>query len=479
MKSYIIIISCLLFSFNASAQNSNDQLAKYLSYFSTGNSFSSLGNFAAVSTANNTLNASLSFLNDNNSMYTVDIRAGATQGIATLFDEGELNSNVSIGFQYRRLFSSKSNTYIGFNIPDQKLLEQQKQKINDDFNNKKLSLFKKLNSPKPKPSPADQIVLKKYKTPSGKAIDLKTHKDLVKVLSSIDSTLAKYDSMSFIDFDNEDDNTKQLVNDLRKYRDDLIKRTDINSNVIFAEAMTQLIDERDTKLAEVTKKENELKPRFIRLNFISFGYKATNNRFVRFIDSLSPDSQLDRINYISHNVNLSYNFVSNIKNVKSNQNRDITDFKASTYRYLSIGAEFSLTDNQSSLEQVEVVDNRFTNEDNTRVVNRTQNAFFGNYLDDLSSVTVFIDYFSYFDKKKNFTAFHLNPTMIFRENVKPVANIQLGVLIPFKRRDNEKTIINVELFYRINDVFNTSNNANTLLNRNMIGLQTSFPFNIK
>ena len=124
MKLKLFIIAFLLLCFDLFAQSAKDKVeySKALSYFATGNSFNSVGNYASLSTANNTLTASLFFLDDNRGMYTVDVKAGATQGFFTLFDEGKLNSNVSIGVSYRFLFGKE---YVGYNIPDQSSIDKQ------------------------------------------------------------------------------------------------------------------------------------------------------------------------------------------------------------------------------------------------------------------------------------------------------------------------------------------------------------------
>tara|TARA_R110002033_G_scaffold72897_1_gene124155 strand:+ start:104866 stop:106290 length:1425 start_codon:yes stop_codon:yes gene_type:complete len=473
MKKYIFCWSFLFCTFIFYAQEDKDLLPKSLSYFSTSNSFTSLGNFASLSTVDNTLNASFYFLSKNSSMYTVNVKGGATQGIATIFDEGELNSNASIGFEYRLLFSGKTDVYAGYNIPDILLIDEEIRKIEDDYNLKRLKLLERVNYLS---KVIDSTDTTQFLNIGNDIIDNKLHPNDVKTIQKIDSILNRYDRMSLTEFNKEEKAVREMIPELKEYKIILEKRASTGGKQVYATEDNILIADKNAKINAAKKKKKDLKPRYIRLNFLSFGYKATNNNFVRFVDSLVLSKQLVKTNYTSHDLFLSYNFISNIKNLES-QNKTIQNFDPSTYKFLTLGAEFSYTNNQSSLSQVEVIDTKYQNDGDSRVVNKTQKAFLGDYLEDLSSLNVFADYYSFFDKDSNFLAYHINPAMIFRENSKPVATVQFGLLIPFKKKEDNKSNVNVELFYKIKDIFNTTENDNSLLNRNIIGVQTAFPFN--
>lgn len=473
MKKYLCYLIFIFFTLNAGAQSDKDLLPKSLSYFSTSNSFTSLGNFAAVSTVDNTLNASFHFLTENSCIYTVNLKAGATQGIATIFDEGELNSNTSIGFEYRLLFSGKTDVYAGYNIPDILLIDEEIKEIEDNYNLERLKLLERVNY---LTKVIDSTDTNRFQTIGINIIDNKLHPDKVKTIQKIDSILDRYVGMSMAEFDKEEKAIREIIPELKELKKTLQKRALAGGKLVYATEDNVLIADRNAKKSTAKRKKEALKPRFVRLNFLSFGYKATNSNFVRFIDSLELSKQLVKTNYTSHNLYLSYNFISNIKNVESS-NKKINKFDPSTYKFLTLGAEFSYTNNQSSLGQVEVIDTKYQNEEDARVVNKSQKAFLGDYLEDLSSLNLFVDYYSFFEKESNFLAYHINPAMVFRENSKPVATVQFGLLIPFKKKEDNKSKVTVELFYKIKDIFNTTENDNSLLNRNIIGVQTAFPFN--
>jgi len=473
MKKYIFCWSFLFCTFIFYAQEDKDLLPKSLSYFSTSNSFTSLGNFASLSTVDNTLNASFYFLSKNNSMYTVNVKAGATQGIATIFDEGELNSNASIGIEYRLLFSGKTNVYAGYNIPDNLLIDEEIRKIEEDYNLKRLKLLERANYLS---KIIDYTDTTQFRKVGNDIIDIKLHPNEVETIQKINAILDRYDDISMIEFNKEEKAIREMIPELKEFKNILQKRASTERKQVYAAEENILIADKNAKINAAKKRKKELKPRYIRLNFLSFGYKATNSNFARFVDSLELSKQLVKTNYTSNTLFLSYNFISNIKNVES-QNKTIENFDSSTYKFLTLGAEFAYTNNQSSLSQADLIDTKYENEGDSRVVNKTQKVFLGDYLEDLSSLNMFVDYFSFFDKKSDFLAYHINPAILFREKNKPVANVQFGLLIPFKKKEDNKTKVNVEIFYKIKDIFNTTDNSNALLNRNVIGLQTSFPFN--
>lgn len=471
MKKKLLIISffssfTILFS-----QETKDLLPKALSYFSTSNSFTSLGNYVSMSTKDNTLNASFYLLTSNRSMFSINVNAGATQGLVTLFDEGKLNSNVSISGEYRYLFTSKKRPYIGYNIPKELLIDNEIKKAENEYNLKRLKLLERVDYMNR--APIDSTDTNTFKVIGSYNVNIKLHSDIKDLLEKTESMLAKYRGIPTSRLSKDE---KKLKRELEDNRDKLLKRAKRSSQAVYAFEDNILIEELKSKKAALNKKKKSLNPTFIRLNFFSIGYKANNNVFFRFIEEEDISNQLTKTNYTSHNAFISYNFISNIKNVSS-VNGIITDFEPSAYKFLTIGAEYSHTNNQSSLSQIEVIDTKYQNEEGTRTVSKTQNAFIGDYKENLSNLNLFIDYYSFFEKESKSLAFHINPALLLRENKKAVASLQVGLLFPFTKKEDNKSIINIELFYKFKDILNNTNNTNALLNRNIIGLQTSFPFN--
>lgn len=446
IRKFLTFGFAVLFIHSVSYAQEKEDLARSLAYVSTGNSFASQGNFAALSTSGQTLTASI-FLIDNRDMFTFTASAGAVQGIQAIFDEGELNSNVSIAGEYRRIITDYNLGKKSGNELD--VLDVQLAALQAAHDKKMLALLKKVKKDKG---------------------NTKIASDQSALLLEVNGLLRQYtkEELSF----NKPVTYEQLrITDLRKIKE-RIEADTTNTVADYYALMSNVygIDFEKKKKA-IEQKQNQLKSKYINLHYLAVGYKATNSLFVRFLENQELANQLAKTEYVSHNVTLSYNFISNIKNLDQAGN-----FEDAKRRFLSIGGVFSRTNNQASLTQVTVTDTQFENLDQGRVVETSQNAFKGNYLEDINQLTAFVDYYTYLDKNKDAFALHLNPTMVFNELLKPVASFQFGVLIPFKNKDKQTAVTNIEIFYKIKDVFNTTENSNSLLNRNIIGLQTSFPF---
>ncbi|NAY93013.1 hypothetical protein GTQ34_13900 [Muricauda sp. JGD-17] len=519
-----------------------ENLSTLLSFVSTGNSFTNIGNYAAISTASETLEASIFFLLPNESMFAVNVKAGSPNGIAEIFDEGELNSNVSLGLEYQFLLG-KNISVTDASIQDK--LNNERDAINKAYDDKIIALASRLSNPIDKKKEFGEIDAKidaidAYLAPynamrvaalnalgsnqlnllqqirniksklekdkldnleqlqyklrelynkeqnillktSNKSIvnllaetetpklDITLYPDLDKNLAKINRYLAPFDAMTVAEYQSKvSAKQKALVAEAHRIRND-IKETKKNNLDSLLDSLNILYkEEKATKLKALAEKEKFIKPDLIKMQYLSIGGKITNKGFTQFIDTLDLENQLTKQNYNSLGLNLSYNSIRNF---------DGEIRVPKTLQFLSFGVEASLTDNQSSLNQIEIVDSKLIDEESNRTQVSKQNAFVGNYEQDLASITAFLDYYNFLSPTQNSVALHINPKMLFRENEKPTASLLVGVLLPFRKKDSQKVITNLEVFYRLNDFFNTSDTDNSLLNRNVIGIQTSFPFN--
>jgi len=454
MKIIAIIVSLLpgiLFAQKTELKKQEERLAKGLAFVSTGNSFSSAGNFAAISTDKTTLKASTFFLLSNKQMLTIDVSAGATQGVATVFDEGKLNSNNGIGSDYRFLINDE-NALVSEDLDKQKAIYKEIDSAEKEYQDKIKLLFtfaKKDNGNNPFTDP-----------------------NLLKKLKSIDSLLSEYSKSSLSNPSGQGSYNRNRITTLQALKVEIESKMGNTSTVeeMFNKKVATLQYERNTKIDAAKTKLSALKSKSIRLEYLSIGYKASNNNFVRFVDSLSLSNQLIKESYTSHRVGVSYNLITNLKG-------SINNYERSRRQFLSIGALYDYTNNINSLSQIEVIDSKIIDAENGRIVQKKQKAFTGEYLEGINNLTVYIDYYSFFDRGKDAIAIHLNPTILFIDDKKPVATFQIGFLVPFKSKKKQSVVTNLEIFYRLKDIFNTTDNKNSLLNRNIIGLQTSFPFN--
>ncbi|PIA81082.1 hypothetical protein BFR04_15395 [Gaetbulibacter sp. 4G1] len=446
------------------ANKEKNRLTREFARIATGNSFLNIGNFASLSTKDETLSASLFFLTEGGNVINVEASGGATQGITKIFDEGKLNSKVSLGVSYNFMLR-KANNAIMINSTAEDAILLAIENENRKYEKKLISVLN------------DSYVEELKK-------DIKTATALSKTLAKKSKDAAK--KIRALRKSNAPNNSIQKVSDNKNAFD--LKLQETNHLITTLQAKIQSVEvkkynelvnalehERETKVKELKDKLVNLKPDAISFSWISFGYKATNNSFSLFDESLELDKQILKDDYTSQSFFLSYSHQSNVRAVT--RNGGIVSFKDKKREFISVGAKFDYTHNLNSLKQVEVVDTSIIDAENGRTKVVKQNAFSGEYEKDLSNLTAFFDYYN-FIASKDILAIHMNPTMTFRENHKPVANFQFGLLLPFKDKDKQTTRVNLEIFYQVKDIFNTSDSTNALLNRNVIGLQTTFPFNL-
>ncbi len=450
-------------------QNSKEEKTKLSRVFAnvaTGNSFSSLGNFTSIGTANNTLSASLFFLTKDYNVFNLKVSGGATNGIASIFEQGKLNSKVSLGGSYNFMLQSSSNAIV--------INETEKDLIKREIINEEVKYQKKIISL------LSGSLMKDFKKDS--LIVAKLRNSIKKELKSIGNLIDNITSI------NEEDKKKLLI----------AKRTTVMLLQAKVTEMTRELNKRKQnidieKYSEIfntytlskSKKINNLKEKIKALevkpvassfSWVSFGYNATNDSFSLFDESLPLEDQVFRKNYITQSLFFSFTHQSNAKMIRGNKGR-IDDYIKRQRVYISIGAKLDVTNNLSSLTEVELIDTKIVDLNSGRQEESRQKAFSGDYTEDLTSGSLFIDYYNFISKSEPF-AIHVNPVISIRENSKPITSFQVGFLFPFKDKTKQSKIVNLEVFYRINDVFNTQGSTKTIINRNTIGLQVSFPFNI-
>lgn len=449
---------------------SNDQkkkksrLTREFARVSTGNTFSTIGNFASISSKTETLSASLFFLTKSDNVINISVSGGATQGVATIFDEGDLNTNASIGVTYN-LMLRKANNAIAINSTAEDVIRLEIENANRKYQKKVLALLKDdyitdldkdiITAQQTKAllqakSQQEDANIKAFKK---NLADAKVIQEAVNQKNAFDSQILDIDALI------TDMNGRKNAVDRKKYY----------------ELINAYTVENESKVATLSNKIRDLKPDAVSFSWVSFGYTAKNNSFKLFDSSLDLEKQVFGEEYATQSLSLSYNHISNARAVVRSGG-EITSFQDKKREYLSVGAKFDYTNNLSSLKQVEIRDTEIIDQESGRTKIKKQNAFSGEYEEDLNNLTAFIDYYN-FIASNDIVAIHLNPIMLFRENFKPVASFQFGVLLPFKDKAKQSTKVNLEVFYKVKDVFNTTNNDNALLNRNTIGIQASFPFN--
>ncbi len=144
--------------------------------------------------------------------------------------------------------------------------------------------------------------------------------------------------------------------------------------------------------------------------------------------------------------------------------------------YFNLGAGFSHTDNRSQLDTYEVTDSWKRDSARTsRSYSSKVNAYNGELTEDIC-YTFYGNYYVYL-LNKNTLGMHVFPDIQWREGYGPQYNAGIGIVFSFKKKDDEKTIINAEPYFKLIDISNVHGKTMPLVRRNEMGIRIGVPFN--
>ncbi len=461
MKKSLLLLFLIKTSLSFSQYTSSEEefqeiLNVQFSKIITGNTFSNFGNFASVSTDEKTLKAGVNIFENTGTIVNINVSGGATKGISDLFTDGELNSNISIDGTYHWI------------SPFGKIQIERDTEVRDSFNIEEEKILKEYD--------IESMGAVRYKDLTFKELELKKFDDTrTKLLGkkntvSNDASLAptikqlRVDSLS-AEIEVVEYEMLKLEKKVKKLRKE---KNEIEGMGLGDEEKIDLLKEiarqkRDKKLEALRKKRMASEIEAIKLSWFSFGLNYRNDSFKLFDESMEATKQVIDSSFTSSGFNFAY---SHYNWSKSN------DFDI----FVSFGFSYSNTSNLSSLKSVEVVDTQFTSDDSQREVLQKQSAFLGEFKENIEQVMPFVDFYMFYGRTRTI-ALHINPTLLARDFQKPTTSVKLGLLVPFQKVDKQTSVVNLEIFYRLNDIFNTSESQETLLGRNTIGLQATFPIN--
>lgn len=178
-----------------------------------------------------------------------------------------------------------------------------------------------------------------------------------------------------------------------------------------------------------------------RINWFSFGYGVSNNSF-RLYDPTQPfDSQFSLNSFLTQEVRFQFNRYAKHKN-------------GNTY-YVSLWLKGSIADNFESLTQNDFEEiNSDTSSNTVRKNIKKFSAYSGDYKKDLYSLTFGSDF--YYFIKGNVLAFHIFPKHTSFQNLQPETSLGVGILMPFRKAGDDKSIVNAELFMNTPNLFKTN-----------------------
>ncbi len=521
---------------NASGSSANNRLDHVLrnefSQLINANTNGMIGNYVGLSTKDKTLSFAYNFVREDR-IIELNFSGEANDGIAGIFAENKFKTGVQIGVKYNKLFGEKKiqlvfdevkaiqkklndlknekNLYHLNEMSDSIKLKKEITKKEQAYDalKKKRKLFYAAREEK---NPLDKEKAKSYnfqKNIIETEIELLKNK-LSNIASIQTSRMAAFekkkgeiakptlnnkyqfriDSLEILNLkivltDSLKNYEKKLFGINKKIKANTFNQTSLDEleaqlkvaeyeikiakekyayydNGWTSDAIDDLFEDNRKKALDDFQK---LRAKDFQLSWITAGVGFSNESYSLFDPNLSLDDQIFKENDLIPSLNFSF----------SNYTNEITsNLNAPGVRrvcFFTIGATLKYGNNLNSLSEivVETIDSIAPN----RSVINSKKALSGTFEDGIVTSQLFCDYYQLGFTKSNF-GFHLRSTVDLGPSA-PVTSIRGGVLFSAMKKGEVKSIINFEIFYGLNDIFKDNN----LLNRNILGIQATFPFNFK
>ena len=372
---------------------------------------------------------------------------GATDGLLKVVNDGELNTNFGGDLRFHRLLKTGKVGRDEYSIDS---IERLTKEVNNQFAIDTIKLNR--DGPRLGIQKNIQKFEKEIADATGKIIELQ------KILSPrirVDSAKTAIRLLE-IDIDVAQVSIEQLKrnnfpdSELRSY------------NIYEEERLEQL---KDDKLRSIKEAKLKLGLTSFDIAWLSLALNVSNNSFNYLNEPKSKD-----INFKFVNVDTSY--ISQKLTIA--RSRFVSEGDRSKERFRSIGFSISRNSNFKDLSSLTLESRRFAEVDSISNIVSTATAYSGKYVEDILQLTIFYDWITYIGIKSTAVGVRLYPELrINSESATPTANIAGGLILPLLNQDEQKSVLNIELFYRVNDMFNVLSNDQD----NFLGLRLALPLN--
>lgn len=401
----------------------------------TGSTKSSIGNSASLDlTKSPQVSFAASSVFKNGSVLGFKIEGGTSDGILAIFTNSKLNTNISFDIQYNLLspgIKNLINTYTDDDI---------------EYSWKRDSIILKYT--------IDSLFVSRNQNLYPLELQItnqKKHKDKIETLLKAKNIPQKtFDSLSFL---REQDSL--LINQMvKKYE----YASEHRSYILLG-----IHNDRVNKESEIKLTNDAYQ---LRINWFSFGYKLTNTSFMLFNPVAAYADQITKSNFVSHEFRGQWSYYKWSK-------------KSYGSLFLCGGLAITYNDNLGDLSKTEITEvKNYGPNTNDRSSTKKYNAYQGQYTKDLLGVKVYADYYQFLFQN-NIGAIHLFPEYIFQNKLYPVLNCGIGFMFSLKKENTASSTVNIEVFYKFQDIFNTTNSDYDFFERNLFGLNFSFPIQFK
>ncbi|MEQ9120669.1 hypothetical protein [Fulvivirga sp.] len=494
------------------------------------NTNGTVGNYVGLSTKDDNLSFAYSFVRKVN-VFQITGGGKVNEGITNIVSDSKLNGGVSLGLNYYRMFGQKSISIVFDEVKslqkkDQELthafelynLTDHKKKAIEAFEKKKDEIqkleatFKKLQTIRA------QLLVGSSNTYIDSALymDLNYKKGLIKIeLANLQSNVNTVKGQ-----------VNQTIRQLQQTRDHNPNRNASHQQFVIDSlltlkplyTLTQSLKVTEDSLKTINKqiKANTFEEKTIdeiknkltiaiyelkvieeKLKNISNGWELGNTYNTYIKNKRSNADKLDEIHASSIDLkwfgfgfgleNSSFKLLDSLS-VVSNETDLIPTFNFSLTRYVNkllpaglkgrhisyttFAAKLKFGNNLSTLKEINIErsDSLTANTSSTS----SQKAYSGTFEDHVLSGQLSLDHYRFIGNKENY-GFHLRAQTNLLES-QTITSIRLGVLFAALKQEDEKSVVNFELFYGLNDILKDGE-EDSLFGRNVIGIQTTIPFN--
>lgn len=429
----LVILNCNSQTYNKSAGVDKKTFKKIVndqfSALVTGQSKTGVGNFASLDLSKSEVSFSANLISGQGNVFGLKASGGVNDGVFSAFKNSTPNSNFSLQFQAS--FFNLKDKRISYVTESLTALDKKKEAIEKKYQVSKIEVENNL-----------ELINMRYTSD-------KTRKmlDQLKKRLDVEKNSLTRDSLTYAISMNE-------------Y---LLKETDSLISV-YHPVLIEDIDNRRAIELEELKPEIEIVG--FKFKWVSLSYKLANNEFKRFIADQQFDRQVEDTSFLSHELSVQYNTYN------------WTNEPFQSYFYC-FGISLSVADNFSDLTGLELADVKYYGViPGERSTTKKSTVYSGDYKTGIGQARIYGDYYR-FISRENTAAVHIYPEIILRNSGKPVYNAGLGFLCAFKdsKKDDDKSIINAEIFFTLVDIANHTGIQHGFFGRNNLGIRFTFPIN--
>ena len=443
----------------------------------TGNSLTGLGNYASISTADNTLSASFNLVGEHG-VWDISVSGGSSDDITTLVSNSELNKGIGIGLAYH----IRLNSDISINDSDIGKIADAEWSIRQKYRKEILGLENFEDDIDKQIESRNNEFIQNTKTKNAEINLLQKQIEYYSDEQNFKKAMAEI-KKKYTDPKNEspfkeqqfEKDSIELIGKVEKLKKSIkIKVEELKALKIkhdyeeenYYRIVSQKHNDEEKEIKENREKLNDIKAKDVNFSWLTIGAESSYKEYSLFDETRAFDKQVYTENDLVSSFTLAYSKYSNKPSAQK--------LRAKRVKFFTLGVKGEIGNNISELDLYEVrtVDSITP----TRTTLKKAEAYIGNFEDNELSINLFGDYYKFFGNKNNI-GLHLRGTIDIG-SFKPVTSCRVGAIIPFSKIDELKSNVNLELFVGLNDIFKNAKEG-SIFSRNVLGIKATLPFNFK